>query len=409
MELRVAEVSAALECVLDRLKASRVEIPPDSGWYRVLRETDRVGLMATANALEALTEAGEPPERPDEIVRTITRRQRPDGSWSFVTNLHDEGVVDATASAVLALRTQTDAASEAAVARGLAWLETSALTSGGWGLLPTGLLRSATTAVVVRAFAAAGRADHPAAKAGLRRLLAECDTNTGAWTDGRGQLSVATTSECLRAIVAMSGQGATFAGVRDKAIAWLVETGRTTSGWATGDLLGRHEEVTVQSTLGPRRVDYGYSPRALAVVALVQAGKSEEAAVLRAAKALVSDVMNDDWRAYGHASRTEPTSWMLYDAAQALVALRSALARQAAIVWVGHRRVVHHSQDTTAVKRWIRQYWPALILAAVITSLLVGLREQSVIDTKMLLAIGGTLMLGLVTNLVYDYVKAFRS
>ena len=53
------------------------------GWYRRLNITDRVGIVATANAIMALRSADRDVPRVHDVVRTLLSKQRADGGWSF--------------------------------------------------------------------------------------------------------------------------------------------------------------------------------------------------------------------------------------------------------------------------------------------------------------------------------------
>src|SRR5947209_14161141 len=75
----------------------------EAGWYRRLAVTDRVGNVATAQAVQSLLIAGKAPPRVEAVVRTLLRHRQPDGAWPFASNLTKVGVVDSTAYVLLSL------------------------------------------------------------------------------------------------------------------------------------------------------------------------------------------------------------------------------------------------------------------------------------------------------------------
>jgi squalene-hopene/tetraprenyl-beta-curcumene cyclase len=256
----------------------------------------------TALALIALADAGLPAEYPglaragewllaEEVsVRgdwAVARPELEPGGWAFEFENDNYPDTDDTAEVALALLRAAPADRErarAALERGVRWLEGMQSKGGGWGAFDTDNTRSLVrelpfldfgevidepsadvTAHVLELLAAAGRADTPVARAGLRWLL-DRQEDDGSWFGRWGVNYIYGTGAALPALVAM-GVPAADARIR-RAVRWLEEHQNDDGGW--GEDPRSYDE---RAWIG--RGDSTASQTAWALLALHAAGEAQ--------------------------------------------------------------------------------------------------------------------------------------
>jgi squalene-hopene/tetraprenyl-beta-curcumene cyclase len=284
--------------VEDRDDAVGVGAPP--GLSRRL-EACQSPVWDTALALVALADAGLPAEHPglaraaewllaeEVLVRGDWAVMRPElepGGWAFEFENDNYPDTDDTAEVALALLRAAPAdraRAGAAIERGVRWLEGMQSKDGGWGAFDTDNTRSLVrelpfldfgevidepsadvTAHVLELLAAAGRADTPIARAGLRWLLDQQEAD-GSWFGRWGVNYVYGTGAALPALVAM-GVPARDACIR-RAVRWLEQHQNEDGGW--GEDPRSYDE---QAWIG--RGDSTASQTAWALLALYAAGEA---------------------------------------------------------------------------------------------------------------------------------------
>lgn len=189
------EIDQVLLALKNRWNGSIHTVGGTTGWSRVLRRTGRIGIVASANALESLVLLDSRPPESDAILTALHDRQVQGEYWSFVSNLNNVPVVDATTAVVDCFEqwknVTTSSDVRAAAQRSLDWLEDAHDPQGGWGITPGAPFRAYSTAVALRTMARNGRTASPAARSAAVRLVAEQDPATGAWRDSGGNFSAA--------------------------------------------------------------------------------------------------------------------------------------------------------------------------------------------------------------------------
>jgi hypothetical protein len=414
-----ATINAVLINLADRWRgACNVLANGETGWYRRLGDDDRVGIVATAHAISALRLAGAPVINDQAVVRTLVARRRDDGAWPFISNLGDVGVVDATASTILALYEWQDAVEFRAMnlrpllQGSLDWLEQSALADGGWGIIAGSPYRNYSTALAIQTLCKGGRRSSPVVQRSLSKVISLADPATGAWHDASRKLSVPVSSEVIRALTTAAADHSRYAAQISKACEWILTVGRQTNLWEAGSATARLEEVDV--TVGTRfvRIEYGHSPRSVAITALSCASFARTPEVVAAVNALIADLNKNRWDSIAGVSSSEPTSWMMYDATAALVTFQKAFSQHTEIVWSDNRRVVEHFRGDGILTRLGREHSPKLLITGgcvVIAWLLVksGVIPGWGLATALFLL--ATIALNVISNFVSDFVREHRT
>lgn len=340
----------------------------EAGWYRRLTVMDRVGIVATANAITALRASGHDVPQLHNVVRTLVTRRRPEGGWSFVSNITDTSVVDATAATLMALYEWHDEVEfrnlnlQGVIQDSLDWLELVALREGGWGLIAEGPYRNYSTALAIQALCACGRRSSSVVQRGIHRLISESDTVSGGWQDACRVLSVPTTSEAIRALEAAATNRATYAAELSRACDWLLQIARDTRFWEVGPVTASLEEVDVVDGTRRVRIEYGHSPRPVAITALALAGTADVPEVVAAMRMLLDDCGTNRWDSTSGGKYTEPPSWMLYDVMISLLAFRNGFSRNAVGVWADNVRIVEHIRGQGPLTCKFIRHWPKLLL-----------------------------------------------
>lgn len=408
------EIDACLNELGDRWRVScHVQPSGEVGWYRRLSVADRIGFVATANAISALRISDDVVPHAQEVVKTLLGRRREDGAWPYVSNLNDVGVVDATAAVLLALYEWQDAVDFRAqnlrevLQNALDWLERAALDDGGWGLICGAPYRNYSTAIAVEALCHCERRSSPVVQRAIHRLLSEADPRTGAWHDAGRALSIPTTCEVVRALSAAASDHSKYNAEIAKACDWILQSGRQTQLWEAGPATACSEEIEV--TVGTRlvRVECGHSTRPVAIGALSVGGRAHSTEVVAAVRALLDDVAANRWERTAGGRGVEPTSWMLYDAAFALDAFRNAFSRDTVAVWADKGRVVEHRRGQGWLARAVSRHKPKLLIGAacLVVVWLISSSGMVPVGVSMVGFVISTIVLGVVSNLAFELVK----
>lgn len=364
-----ADLDLTLSTLRDRWLSSRHVLPSgEMGWYRRLNIPDRFGVLATANGIFSLRRIEETVPYAYEIIKSLLGRRRSDGSWSFVTNLNDQGVIDATAVVILSLCDwQNDEEFQAlnltaVIQESLQWLERSALEHGGWGIVRKAQFRAYSTALAIQALSINGRGSSPVVRRSLDYLISVADPATGAWHDSSRQLSIPTTCEVIRAITRAASDSSMYRAESTKACDWILNTARQTSHWMPGARTACNEEVEIE--IGGRfsRVEYAHSPRPVVVTALCEAGLALRPEVVIAVRLLLDDVQAGNWEAIAGTRHSELKSWTLYDITIAVTSFRSALLVGTRSVWTNRYRTVEIFDGDGTFVRIARIHWRTLAI-----------------------------------------------
>lgn len=412
------EIDACLSRLKDRWLVSCHALPSgDTGWYRRLSVADRIGLVATAHAIMALRASGSGVPNIQKIVPTLLSRRRADGAWPFVSNLSDVGVVDSTATMVPALyEWQDDPEFRATDLRNLLqgsldWLEQSALADGGWGIAAGAAYRNYSTAIAIQALCACGRRSSPVVQRAIHRLLSVADPGTGGWHDAERNLSIPTTCEVVRALSAAARDDAKYEAEIAKACHWILKVGRQTRLWEAGPKTACLEEVEVTVDSRLVRIEYGHSPRPVAISALSAGGFAAGPEVVGAVRALLDDIAANRWEKTAGGRTVEPTSWMLYDVTMALVKFRESFPRNTVAVWADNARVVEHRRGQGALVRAAHEHWTKIAVAGGCVLLLWMLVRAEIVPgfgIAMLLFVVATISLNMIANLGTDLLNNRR-
>jgi hypothetical protein len=410
-----AALDACLQALRDRwLVACHVLPNGQTGWYRRLNLADRIGLVATANAITAIQLSGGNVPHVEAVVHTLIAHRRPDGSWPFVSNLNDVGVVDSTSSVILALYEWQDAVEFRAMnlplllQGSLDWLEQAALEQGGWGMIQGSAYRNYSTALAIQALCNSGRRSSPVVQRAIQHLISVADPGTGGWHDAGRKLSLPTTCEVVRALAAAAADQSRYAAEINKACDWILKTGRHNELWTVSPAMACLEEVEVTVETRLVRIEYGHSPRPLALTALSVGGFANSPEAVAAMQVLLEDISTNRWEAIAGGGSSEPTSWMLYDVSVALATFRDAFSRHTISVWGNNNRVVEHLRGDTLLTRVLKEHWPKLAVTFGCIILLWALVRSGIIvgwGWVTLSLLGGTIGLNVISNFVSDFLR----
>jgi hypothetical protein len=413
-----ATLNTVLSSLADRWRgACNVLQNGETGWYRRLSDANRVGVVATAQAIAALRLAGTDVPNVEAVVETLVARRRDDGGWPFISNLGDVGVVDATAWTVLALYGWQDALEfrqmnlRPLLQSSLDWLEQSALADDGWGIIADSPYRNYSTALAIQALCSCGRRSSPVVQRSLSKLISVADPATGAWHDAARKLSVPVTSEVIRALVVTAADQSRYAAEKAKACDWILGVGRQTNLWEAGPATARLEEVDVTLPTGFVRIVYGHSPRPVAITALSFAGFARTPEVVAAVNVLLTDLIKDRWDATAGGASSELTSWMVFDATTAFVTFQIAFSQHTKMVWADNRRVVEHFRDEGLLTRLSREHYPKLLTTlacGIVIWLLVRSGAVPAGGVPTVLFILATIALSVISSFVYDLLRERR-
>jgi hypothetical protein len=317
-------------------------------------------------------------EPPAGAIDYLLSEQDQHGYWKFLTTLNDAPVVDATCASLLALLSLRGEASkevEGAVAKGIDWLEGSQLHDGGWGLIPEAEYRSYTTSMAIEVFAHSDRVDSLAARRAVQRLLKERNAVDGYWCDGANQPSVPTTAESLIALSSIDPDLGGFEPLCQKSVEWLIRCSETTHLWKAGPGLHEFEEVRVLVDGRERRIDYGYSARPLATLAVMKLATDERANAIATLtmQEMVLDLREGAWEAYAGHRWPEPTSWILYDVTRAIANFPGLVLGSEDVCWSDGKRVLKYGKDLSPVRVFLRKHLRKAPIPVVVVVVIVAM------------------------------------
>ncbi len=409
--VEVTEVDACVKTHLASLWEGSLNVLPsgEKGWYRKLESADRVGHVASAQGLLAFASAGIQIVEIADVTKSLVGRQHNDGSWPFVSNLGDRGVVDSTSWVILSLHACNDGSNDIVIAKGVEWLKKNALPNGGWGICAGARFRVYSTAVALRALFSVKAAGDDIVTSAIQKLLSVSDPATGAWSDASGRLSVAVTGQVLLALHAAENTE-TYANYVQKATKWLIYVGHS-GGWTQGPYVGTHEEVEVASDDGHLvRVEYKHFSAAIALLALMRVDSALRPQVVNGVAQLLSLSRREREGAVADETLTLRLSWVLHDAMVVLAEFRSCLPPSTALVWFGASRVVVHQTDENTVFKLFKRYYPMLIIAAILAVCLFLLSRWSGITGNNglvgLASFASAVVASLLANLLYGVLAS---
>lgn len=237
------------------------------GWYRDLKNSNRVGNVATAQVVLAYTIANRPVPDNQRVFEGLLNHRFSNGSWPFVSNINDVGVVDSTSWVLLALLLSQSPYQQnnTCLENSFDWLCNAQNDDGGWGLIKGADSRVVSTTFAVRALIAAKSPTYQKAIQNALSYLLDSQHADSYWINASGKPCVGTTSH---AIIALSeflhGEGILSI---DRAVCWLIENCelKTQAFW---DHLPFNEEIEVTVGERPTRIFYEYPITPLAIRAL---------------------------------------------------------------------------------------------------------------------------------------------
>lgn len=363
--------------LLDKWKMSQHKSGDKLGWSRTLEDSTKFGIVATANALESIYKLSGNISRPEQVLDSLFRDQRQDGSWAFKATLTSQGVVDSTANVVLAaasqeLATPLTTTQAQSIGSAIEWLITAQRADGSWGVVASPEecpSRSYSTAIAVRALSVwpTEQTRDAVMRGGLFLLRSQHSTG-GYWNDLSSNASVVSTAEALRALIAAREMGvAEYQSEISRARRWLSDVGATSNMWIDAVQSGDFEEVAVKVSApnSVLRLEYLYSARAAAVAALLEAGDTSRLTI-RALRQIIEDVLSEDWRSYARGRYHRPTSWMLHDVSTVVALANKRILNSHDEVWVGLRRTVRHRPGRSWASKRLHEYYPTLLAGLLI-------------------------------------------
>lgn len=378
--LRDCDVATSVNKLGERWLSTRHATGRLNGWSRVLENHQKFGIVATANAIEAMIALELPIRDPDLLVESLRTERLDDHSWPFKATVTRVGVVDSTATVLVSLSRLArtfdlhSAAQTAAslIDDGAAWLMKAQLDDGSWGLVSREQIsagRPYSTALAIQALSAwENQAARTSIDAAVSYLLAS-QTPGGAWIDATRQESVPSTAEVLRALTVARDPHRPLASSMERAQAWLRDVGNATDGWVM-HVPGELEEVAANIGGSSVRIDYNFCSRPMAIRALLESGSPVSVGLLRAATETVKSARISEWTQYaGGRFKSNPPSWMLYDVSMAISHIRTYMLSHCCEIWVGAVRHVRHPPARSWLSRRVREYYPAMLFVLVVTVL----------------------------------------
>lgn len=291
------------------------------GWSLYL-DGNSVGLLSTAEAVQAHVYAGIRGPLVEQAATTLERLQNADGGWrigrSLVGGASDRSVVESTAECLLALAGAGRGESES-VHRGLAWLENAAVKGGGWasvGGATEGLVYPTTMAV--RALSRLGRGQ--AANTGVA-WLRRAQRKDGGWGEERGEGS-SEPAYTAYAVTALLDAGIDSS---DSAVTRGCDHLRRTFEGKQAEPWPGATSIAVIDPQNNARLEYRHFATPWAIVALCRAGGDVGDSVVLAGLQALLALQNDDnsWRC-ALAPKGRPPVWATHDAVLALSVVRDA-------------------------------------------------------------------------------------
>jgi hypothetical protein len=387
------------------------------GWYRILGDSQKIGIVATANGLESLYRGSRRVPYEPELWASLESLSNSSQYWTFISTINDVGVVDATASVLVAIgecerRGLAPSPSLGQIRESaLNWLEQVSREDGGWGLIAGAPMRSYSTALALRALALNGRVSSSVFDAAVDALLNTQNADSGAWTDEEGRASVPLTAECLRTLALVSTPIRPLNAAISSAAAFLLDDGARTALWSSEKSPGQFEEVAVSVAGSHRRIEHTHTSRAVSVIALVSSGYGKKPLVTKAVAQMVEDANSNRWSAYARGRYSKPPSWMLYDVLTALSVYKDALLGNEDEVWVGRRRFIAHPVGRQWIARRLIEQYPKLLLLATVVALYAVLNTLQVFEQPWVsatIAIVVSIVVNLVSSFAYSVITKNR-
>jgi hypothetical protein len=415
-ETRIAatSVTAAEQSLTEYWSTGRHTTSGLTGWSRILASNTKFGIVASSNGLEALAALQATNVDAKPVLQSLRSEQMTEGCWPFKATVTLIGVTDSTSNVLIAFSTwaqvvRVDPNLTASAERGAQWLVSAQRLDGGWGLVrdesasPT---RAYSTALAIRALASWSASEYAdGIERGVSYLLAS-QTQSGSWRDSEGHDSIPITAECIRALTLASSQARPLTRPLDLAVRWTLDIGATTDLWSAPSTPGEFEEVTVDQAGSKQRVDYSYSARAAAVVALLESGRPLSQSTVRAASTIVDDAIAGRWEPYARGRfSVAPPSWMLFDISIAVGRIRKILLRSHGEVWMGQFRIVRHDTSRGWLVRRTREYYPSLAAGGVIFAAIVVLSTFASFVWPAIISLTGAVLLTLAADGLTSVVK----
>ncbi len=379
------------EEALGYLKASFRQVEDQHGWHHHLGSYQKVGVIATAQALLSFAYFDEDFDHYQAALDTLVEMQwgrqpgdEHDGGWSYVTNASEYPTTEPTAWALLALSTAREV-QNGVIQRGVRWLlnnrsETSP-EPRGWGSTRHCNPRTYSTALVLRCLAKCGYEDSVEFRDGLEYL--RTTRLVGSDHPGWGPTAGApvTYLHSAHALLALAEAGSK-ADTRaiEECSQWLLDAYAPTTHWSDPDLSGAQEEIelTIPRDTGyyHQRVVYTHCVDAWVPHALIRGGRVASEPVFAAIADLTRGELAE-WQPPGMRRLSYFHMWALHDGLAVLDAFRSCFPS-----WPELRSVVLDGRSITTVSdsrlwgwlRWRtrRPRWE-YFLGAIIVPILVGM------------------------------------
>lgn len=242
------------------------------GWYRDLHRNNRIGNVATAQIILVYTDTNNEIPHKESIFTNLYNKRLPDGSWSFISNIDEVGVIDATAWVLLALLSnQSKYKHYSFLEESYNWLLKIQNNDGGWGIIEGASSRIVSTAFAVRALLAANNSRHDSAIKKALSYLIDNQHTESYWKNACGKPCVGATSH---AIFALSNFSIDYSLQINRAANWLINSCNRNPRdfW---DHNNSHEEVEVTIRNKITRINYDFPLTPLAIRALRLSGLSK--------------------------------------------------------------------------------------------------------------------------------------
>ena len=355
--IQVRNAEDLRKSLLARWRATRTTLPNnEEGWYRRLETNDRIGIVATAQGVIS-TYGVDDSYNFDRIFDTLLLKQGSDGSWSFITNMGDRGVVDATAWSILALVNDPRESTASSLVSAADWILDSCHRDGGWGICRGASFRTFSTALAIRSLNALQRHDHSEFQRGVQALLASLDGPSGLWNDFSNSSSVVATCHCIMALESLPSAG-DYSEIVDRATASMVRTLNGSRRWSECRHLGKLEEVEQTIRSGRKiRIEYRHCAVEWAVATLIGRKQLPHSGSVLNEFSRILESGSEDYRGSStvHTQGNNLTSYELHDTIQVLNSFLNHYAQDSKI-WFTKSRVVTQPRHQLGARFWLKKY-----------------------------------------------------
>jgi hypothetical protein len=144
------------------------------------------------------------------------------------------------------------------------------------------------------------------------------------------------------------------------------------------------------------------------MLALAEAGRAATPAIVTACRMLLNDLQLSQWGVTSDGPVAAPTSWMLFDASQALVAVRKSFPAEIDAIWTRGRLVLAHPRSRGRINRFLMEQWVALTSALIVALTILALRRADLLKEftlKSILIAIGTILLGVAANFIFEWIR----